>query len=74
MTDGPPPRDPLIAALKAARIEQGLTQIEVARRMGRSTSQVICHWENAARSPSLISLNEWAYALGCELALHGAPE
>lgn len=53
--------DSLIAQ---ARIKKGMTQEELARRMGVSGSMVGT-WERGARTPKLSSLKKIAAALGC---------
>lgn len=42
-------------ALQSARIDRGLTQLEVADRLGRSQSAV-SDWERGIREPSVIEL------------------
>jgi transcriptional regulator with XRE-family HTH domain len=44
--------------LKLKRIEQGLSQAEVARALGFSSSQFISNWERGMCSPPLNSLQK----------------
>jgi transcriptional regulator with XRE-family HTH domain len=69
MTDKPASRDAILRALHEARKAQGLTLLDVAERMGRATAQSPWHWESGKTSPSLITLHQWAGALGYELTL-----
>lgn len=57
----------LRARMRARRIALGLTQVEVAERMGRSQDYVSL-LENSARSiPNLVTLWLWMDALGGEM-------
>lgn len=49
-----------------ARAAAGLTQAEVAKRMG-TTQSVIARLESGKGSPSLATLRKYARALGCRL-------
>lgn len=64
----PEPRHPLIIALVKARCDAGLTQAQVAERMGRYHS-TIGNFEAGIRSPRLALLAEWAEALELRLTL-----
>lgn len=55
------------AQLRAARIDQGLTQGELADKSGLGVS-VLCMWENGRAAPGLRNLTRWAGALGLEIA------
>jgi transcriptional regulator with XRE-family HTH domain len=69
MTDKPASKDPIIRALTEARKEQGLTLLDLGRRLGRCTPQSVWRWESETNSPSLVHLHEWAAVLGKRLAL-----
>lgn len=60
------PRFEVASALIRARREAGLTQTELAERMGRRQS-LISAIESGRRSPRLQTLADAARALGCEL-------
>ena len=55
------------ARLREARIEAGLTQVQLGERVGRD-HRTIHRWEYAYRSPSLDDLLLLADALGVPLA------
>lgn len=63
--------NPLIEQLRAARIAQDLTQLQVGRRIGRSGSAV-AKWERGAEVPKISNLIAWADALGLRLTLEDA--
>lgn len=50
--------------LIAARSRAGLTQDQLAQRMG-TTQSVIARLESGRRAPSLRTVQRYAYALGC---------
>lgn len=54
--------------LIAARLKAGLTQIEVAERMGTKQS-VIARMESGRTLPSLRTLSRYAKALGCTVTV-----
>lgn len=60
--------------LRAARLAQGLTQQDVADRMGLGVParSVVCDYESGARQPVLAHAWLWAHALGLELTLRPA--
>ena len=60
------PPSPLVAELRAARIEQGLTQAEVADALGVGRKQV-ADWENNWAVPLVTNAEAWAAALGRRL-------
>lgn len=60
------PRFAVISALVRARKRAGLTQAQLAERMGRSQS-VIARLESAEHSPRLDTLLEAAQALDCRV-------
>lgn len=63
----------LVRQLLHARIEAGLTQEEVARRMG-TTKSAICRLEGVGKhSPSVSTLQRYARALGCQVELRLVP-
>jgi transcriptional regulator with XRE-family HTH domain len=58
--------DPLVAALKARRIQLGLTQATLASRLNVIRATV--SWlESGRNSPTLATLRRWAQALGWDL-------
>ncbi|HEU0298065.1 MAG TPA: helix-turn-helix transcriptional regulator [Longimicrobium sp.] len=61
------------AMLLAARQEAGLTQVEVARRLGTHKS-AISRMENHAEDIRLSTLQRYAEAVGCFLSLELRPE
>lgn len=62
--------DPLIVELKAARLQRGWSQHQLARhaRIGRGT---VCRVESGTHSPTLVVLRAYAGALGRDIT---APE
>ena len=54
--------------LIAARARAGLTQSEVAQRMG-TTQSAVARLEGGKAAPSIRSLQRYAQAIGCRLAL-----
>jgi predicted transcriptional regulator len=54
--------------LIAARARAGLTQSEVAQRMG-TTQSAVARLEGGKVAPSIRSLQRYAQAIGCRLAL-----
>lgn len=60
----------LPAILKQIRMEQGLSKLTVATRMGLASDHQIANWEDGINDPRLSSLERWASALGYELDLH----
>jgi DNA-binding XRE family transcriptional regulator len=56
-------------ALIAARVEAGLTQEEVAKRMG-TTQSVVARLEGGRTLPSLKSLYRYAKATGTKPVIH----
>ncbi len=61
MTIGP--RD-----LRQARLDAGLTQAEVAERLG-TTQSAVARWERGAVTPSLAAAARFAEAVGATLSL-----
>jgi transcriptional regulator with XRE-family HTH domain len=61
--------DPLAQRLAIVRIEIGLTQEQLAHKMGRENRTTIANWETGRNFPNLASLRQWAAALGHELTL-----
>ncbi|MBW6469214.1 MAG: helix-turn-helix domain-containing protein [Coriobacteriia bacterium] len=59
----------LVRELLAARYEAGLTQEQVAKRMG-TTKSAISRLEGAAKhSPSVSTLRRYAKAVGCDIEI-----
>lgn len=54
--------------LIAARARAGLTQGEVAQRMG-TTQSAVARLEGGKTTPSIRSLQRYAQAIGCKVAL-----
>ena len=63
----------LVSALIAARAKAGLTQSEVARRMG-TTQAVISRIESMNSNPSLGFLKKLAFALNSTLQINFQPK
>ena len=59
---------PLARELREVRLAAGLTQGEVAGRVGVTTGS-LCGYECGQREPSLGVLTRWAVALGLEVRL-----
>lgn len=62
------PQHPLVIQLRAARVAQGKTQLDVTVEGGFG-ERSIQGWENGRVSPSLHNLTAWANALGLEIML-----
>lgn len=54
--------------LRQMRLDAGLTQVELGRRVGIA-SAVICRYEAGRCGVSLRRLEEWAKACGCRLSI-----
>lgn len=59
---------PVVAALRAERQRQHISQHTLANGIGRRTAQSIWVWENGGNL-TLSSLTQWAAALGKQLTL-----
>lgn len=59
--------NPIIADLRSRRLESGITQVDLARRMRRDP-QCLCDWEVGKQEPNLRNLQNWCAALGLHLA------
>lgn len=46
-------------ALKAARVKKGLTQLEVAKDLGLTTSQYVSNYERELCYPSMATINHF---------------
>ena len=55
--------------LIAARTQAGLTQADVAERMG-TTQSTVARLEGGRSVPSLRSLQRYAHAVGCRAVVH----
>lgn len=55
---------PLCARLRDLRVNRGLTQWEVAEKMGLNSQSVISEWETGATMPTIASFTRWAEAFG----------
>ena len=64
----PEPSSGLVARLRAKRIELGITQSEIARRLGISQNHVSV-LENGVKTPSIERVEAYASALGVRLSL-----
>lgn len=60
----------LVGQLRDARQTKGISQFEMAERVGVST-RIFCRWETGHALPTAFSLMSWATALG--LYIHAAP-
>jgi transcriptional regulator with XRE-family HTH domain len=65
---------PIIAELREARLEQGMSQGKLADRIGYSRHGGVARWERGEASPRLSSLIDWSQALGFQLKLHEITE
>jgi transcriptional regulator with XRE-family HTH domain len=65
--------DDLVRFLADERARQGLSQREVTRRLGTSSS-CLSNWERGVSSPTLSNLHRWARALGLRLRLRAEDE
>jgi transcriptional regulator with XRE-family HTH domain len=65
------PLDPLILVLKARRETLGLSQRELAFRLGYSQN-TIYYWEAGRSDPTLKKLRDWSQALGVTLEIKDA--
>lgn len=61
-------RPPLIEALRARRQVLGISQEDLADRIGVDAC-LVRWWENSHRAPSAFMAQAWAQALGCRLVL-----
>ena len=68
MSRNPTVIDPIVAELRARRLELGLTQAAVGRRMYVAKNR-IATLETCPSSPSLDTIRRWAATLGMELRL-----
>lgn len=50
------PREKLGAAVRALRLEAGLTQWDVAAALGYATAQLVSNWERGVCTPPLAAL------------------
>lgn len=62
------PVHPIVAQLRAAREERGLSRDAVAARTGWTVYTVL-QWEHGRRSPRLEGVTDYAAALGYTIAL-----
>lgn len=53
--------------IKAARLEHGMTQLELARLTDVTAESVVSHWESDKRRPSVKRLGKIAAALGVQV-------
>lgn len=60
--------DPIVAELRAARLEQGITQADLAEAIGICEATLACG-ERGVSQTSLGNLRAWAQALGYRLKL-----
>lgn len=63
--------DPIVPVLRRRRVALGLTQGDVARRVGKSQS-TISDWESGVVEPTLTSLLFWVGALDMVLVAQEA--
>ena len=71
------PEFSLLREMLKARKEAGLSQAEVARRMGTKASAVTrleSSLSSGRHSPSVDTLRKYAEAVGCRLEIHFVPE
>jgi transcriptional regulator with XRE-family HTH domain len=68
------PADPLVEQILLARRRAGLSQMQLAERVGRMAGNDLSDLELGKRSPTLATLRRWVGALGYDLALVPAAE
>lgn len=56
----------MCAKMKAARIAKGLSQAQLAEKVG-CTQKDVSRWESGAHEPSIASLKKLAAALACKV-------
>lgn len=66
------PRMALAFAMVEARVKAGLTQAEIARRMGTSQAR-ISRWERGAEKPTLTSIERFAAVTGARVEIRLIP-
>lgn len=59
---------PIVGVLKRHRLDAGLTQADVALKLGAALATV-CRWETGRRRPTLASATSYAALFGLELEL-----
>ena len=62
------PLHPVVRALKQRRLDLGLTQREVAERIGVK-QPCVSAWESGDRHPGLATIQKWANALDMALTV-----
>ena len=62
----------IVRELIAARLRAGLTQSQIAERMG-TTQSVIARLEGGQRTPSLNTVQRYALAAGCQAVFRLEP-
>lgn len=60
--------EPIMECLKQERKEQGVTQVELAKRVGMTQPQ-LSNLENMTKSPSWTTINRYAAGLGLEVSI-----
>lgn len=63
----PERRHPITEALKGRRLALGLTQRQVAALIPGCRQAEISAWETGRMHPTMVNIDRWATALGCEL-------
>lgn len=59
---------PIMECLKQERKEQGVTQVELAKKIGMTQPQ-LSNLESATKSPSLKTIHRYAEGLGLEVRI-----
>ena len=59
--------DPIVAALRARRLQLGLSQAQVGACLGGTGRSWICDLEAGRHTPTLATLRLWCDAVGVEL-------
>lgn len=62
----------IVRELIAARMRAGLTQSQIAQRMG-TTQSVIARLEGGQRAPSMSTVQRYAHAAGCRAVFRLEP-
>jgi transcriptional regulator with XRE-family HTH domain len=55
--------------LRAARLEQGMSQQDLVLKLGMNSQSGFSRIERGFHSPTLVTLSNWANALGFEVTL-----
>lgn len=59
----------ILDALRAARLEQNISQQDLVLKLGMQGQSGLSALERGVRSPTLVTLSNWANALGYDVVL-----